>query len=242
MWSDETADAAFLAPACAPAQVDLFTQRTAILRALRETLPDLSGRLLDIGCGSRPYRGVVTAAPGAVTGYVGLDLGRPGYDAPDVAWDGMRMPFAGASMACAIATEVFEHCPDPEVVMREAHRVLVPGGLLFLTVPFLWPLHCVPHDEYRYTPFALTRHLSRAGFTRIEVRALGGWDASLAQMLGLWVRRRWMAPWQRAVLARLVTPIVGWLARADRPPADFRHDGMITGLSARAYKPSTQES
>lgn len=228
-------DTSFLQPECRADVVDLFTHRAAILRALRAVVPDLCGTLLDIGCGSMPYRSLVMA-PGRVRQYVGLDLGRSEYERPDLVWDGAVIPLGDTSVDCAIATEVFEHCPEPERVMREAHRVLKPGGFLFFTVPFLWPLHCVPHDQYRYTPFALERHLLAAGFARAEIGALGGWDASLAQMLGLWVRRRWMAPWQRAALTRVVTPIVAWLARADQPPADFGHDGMITGLAGRAFK------
>ena len=233
-----TTESSFLNPTCTPQDLDSFTQRSSILRALRSTLPELQGRLLDIGCGCMPYRRLVTHPSTRVSSYVGLDLPRSGYDEPDVVWDGVTMPFEDDSFDCAIATEVFEHCPDPELVMKEAHRVLKPGGMLFFTVPFLWPLHCVPHDQYRYTPFALERHLQRAGFERSAISALGGWDASLAQMLGLWVKRRWMARWQRRILAPALAPVVAWLARKDEPPVDFRRDGMISGLSGSAYKAS----
>jgi SAM-dependent methyltransferase len=229
-------DAMFLNPTCGSEVLDVFTPRHAILRALRQALPEMSGELLDIGCGSMPYKPLVTGPPGRVTRYVGLDLAHSSYSRPDVEWDGRHMPLGDASVDCALATEVFEHCPDPEIVMREAHRVLKPGGVMFFSVPFLWPLHCVPNDAYRYTPFALDRHLKNAGFASVHIQALGGWDASLAQMMGLWVRRRWMSPWRRAILSRLAAPAVEWLVRHDDAPSDFERDGMITGLFGRAFK------
>jgi len=84
--------------------------------------------------------------------------------------------------------------------MKEIWRVLKPGGILFFTVPFLWNLHEIPYDEYRYTPFALKRHLTQSGFNEIEIKAMGGWDAALAQMLGLWVRRRFNKTKKQKVL------------------------------------------
>jgi SAM-dependent methyltransferase len=137
-----------------------------------------------------------------------------------------------------LATEVLEHCADPEQVIREARRVLKPGGLFFFTVPFLWPLHDVPDDEYRYTPFSLERHLRQGGFTDIRLQALGGWDASLAQMIALWVRGRPMAQWKHEMLSAVARPFIRFLLRRDRPPASFDRYEMITGLSGTARRPA----
>jgi SAM-dependent methyltransferase len=229
----------FLDPRATPVTLDSFGVRRAILRALQAELPNLTGAVLDIGCGYMPYKSLLLAPPSRATRYIGLDLTASLYRSkPDLTWDGRNIPLPEAAVDCAVATEVLEHCSAPDVVLREILRVLKPGGRLFLTVPFLWPLHDVPYDEYRYTPFALERHLASAGFVGIRLQALGGWDASLAQMIGLWVRGRPMSRSRRRALSRLAVPVVRWLLRWDRLPESFTENVMITGLSGTAEKPA----
>jgi SAM-dependent methyltransferase len=229
----------FLSPQLETDNLDCFIVRSAILRQIEVWLPQMSGRLLDVGCGRMPYRSLLLSGPGQVREYLGLDFGDGPIhrNRPDICWLNGRIPLDDGAVNCALCTEVLEHCAQPEAVLKEVHRVLSPGGSVFLTTPFLWPLHEVPFDEYRYTPFALQRHLEGAGFSLIEVGALGGWDASLAQMIGLWVRRRPMSHWKRTVLSRVLRPVIGWLAARDHCPHEFGESDMITGLHATARKP-----
>jgi SAM-dependent methyltransferase len=228
----------FLAPSSRRGNLDRFIVRAAILRELQLALPSFRGRVLDVGCGQKPYRSLILRPPSQAKEYVGLDMQTARYGVePDVSWDGRHMPFEDESFDFALATEVLEHCPEPIQMLREVCRILRPGGGLFFTVPFVWPLHEVPHDEFRYTPFAMERILRDSGFDRICLKALGGWDASLAQLLGLWVRRRPMSGWKRSILSRLLAPFIRWLARRDDRAVEFKENAMISGLAGIATKP-----
>jgi SAM-dependent methyltransferase len=220
-------------------KLDLYIIRTSIENSIKTILPRLKGTLLDLGCGHMPYKPLFTSEQTAVTKYIGLDLeDNPIHkNKPDITWKEDKIPLDDETIDCAIATEVFEHCPDLKKVMSEINRVLKPDSLLFFTVPFFWPLHEVPYDEYRYTPFSLNRILMDSGFSNIELKPLGGWDASLAQMLGLWARRRPMNKWNRLFLSVLLMPFVSLLYRSDKKlNTKFIESAMITGLSGTALK------
>jgi SAM-dependent methyltransferase len=234
--------AQFLDPPCRPSTLDSFGNRRLILAALRGSLPRFSGVVLDVGCGQKPYESLLLAPPSRASHYIGLDLSTNDYGTPDLEWDGRIIPLDASSVDSVLMTEVLEHCPRPGEVLAEIHRVLKPCGFLFLTVPFIWPIHDVPHDEYRYTPFALRRHMSEAGFRDIDIQATGGRHAVLALTLGLWVRRtlltsRWHVA-AKAVLSWLLWPMVWLLLKIDLPPPEFEESVMLVGLSAAAIKPA----
>lgn len=220
--------------------LDRYIVRTAILRSLKENLALFGGKLLDAGCGKMPYKGYILNNS-KVEEYVGLDIESARiYDQkiqPDFTWNGVTMPFEDGAFDCAIATEVLEHCPEPEVFLREVHRVLKTDGVLFLTVPFIWNLHEVPFDQYRFTPFSLERHLSNSGFGSIVLKPMGGWHAAMAQMMGLWVRRSGLPSRVKGILSILFKPLMRFLIRMDhRKKVLFEERSMITGLYGSARK------
>jgi len=196
---------------CRLSNLDNYFVRRSILHSLRQSMPRFRGALLDVGCGEQPYRDLIRLEAPLVRSYTGLDLDHPYYrKKPDLLWDGTAIPLADRSVDVVLLTEVLEHCPDPAGVLREIHRVLKPDGWLFFTVPFVWPLHDVPYDEYRYTPFALGRLLGGAGFPpdRQELWALGGTDATLATVLGIWIKRRPMPGFVRHALGLALYPVL----------------------------------
>lgn len=48
-------------------------------------------------------------------------------------------------------TSVLEHSSRPWVVAENLQRLMVPGGTIFVTTPFVWPVHEYPGDFWRMT-------------------------------------------------------------------------------------------
>jgi SAM-dependent methyltransferase len=162
----------------------LYLHLAPLWCALRTTLGSCRGRVLDIGCGLQPYRSFLDAT---LTEYTGLD--RPGpLSTPTVEGDAENMPFPDGHFDVVFSNQVFEHLPDPALALREAVRVLRPGGRLILTVPGVWPTHEAPHDYWRFTRYGLMHLLDNVGID-YQLQALGGIWATIGQMINLTLYR-----------------------------------------------------
>lgn len=78
----------------------------------------------------------------------------------DVVADAHDLPFEDNSFEVILCSEVLEHLHTPEKAIAEMRRVLEPGGALILTTRFMFPMHDVPHDYFRYTESGM-KHLFR---------------------------------------------------------------------------------
>lgn len=219
--------------------IDRFYIKSSIFKFINLSKEKLKGDLLDIGCGEKPYESLIRSNP-KINSYAGIDLiGGKEYKQgikPDFFWNGVTFPFEKETYDSAMATEVLEHCPEPQVALKEIFRILKPGSPLVLTVPFIWPTHESPYDFYRYTPFGLKYQLESAGFQDIEIKGLGGWDASLAQVLGLWLKRRKMSKKNQKRLFWILKPAIHYLLNKDRILEEFSEQNLMTSLGAIAWK------
>lgn len=73
----------------------------------------------------------------------------------DIFGDAHQLPMKDNSFDNILCTEVLEHLHSPRIAIAAMRRVLKPGGKLILSTPFLMPLHDVPEDYYRFTPYGL---------------------------------------------------------------------------------------
>jgi SAM-dependent methyltransferase/spore maturation protein CgeB len=121
------------------------------------------GRVLDIGC-SQGIASLLMAREGHDVVGVDVELDRVAYalndraqEPPEVAErvhflgaSGAALPFADASFDTVLLGEILEHLDKPEAVLDEVARVLVPGGVVAITVPF----GLSPHHDHRETFYA----------------------------------------------------------------------------------------
>jgi SAM-dependent methyltransferase len=130
---------------------------------------EVSGHLLDVGAGNRPFEGWYRPL---TTWSVAIDV----VPAPDLGALSLAnaLPFSDRSFDTVMCTSVLEHVEEPERAVEEMARVLKPGGRLLITVPFLYPTHEAPFDFWRTTHHGLESLLERHGFDVEDVAAQGG--------------------------------------------------------------------
>lgn len=89
----------------------------------------------------------------------------------DIGGDLLAVPVASEALDGVILTEVLEHCTDPFRAVAEVHRVLKPGGVLFVTSPFIWPWHgCGAYEDYwRFTDQGW--ELLLKDFSKVDIRS-----------------------------------------------------------------------
>lgn len=155
--------------------------RKHLLRAFTRLAPRLSGRMMDFGCGSKPYKSLFS-----VEEYLGVDYENPGHphlnEQIDVFYDGRSLPFPDNHFNSAFSSEVFEHIFNLQDILKELYRVIKTDGLLLISCPFAYCEHEVPHDFARYSSFGLRHLLEQNGFEIIEQEKTGNSIETIHQL------------------------------------------------------------
>jgi SAM-dependent methyltransferase len=154
----------------------------------------LKGRLLDIGCGSKPYKKLFV-----VDEYVGLDIDSEitrKRNMAEVLYDGKLFPLPSNSFDSALCNQVLEHVFNPDEFLSEIYRVLKPNGKLLLTLPFVWDEHEQPYDYARYSSFGLRALLEKNGFAIRQHKKLGADATILFQLVNAYLFKV-TQPWSK---------------------------------------------
>jgi len=91
---------------------------------------------------------------GSGSKFVGANVVNLDYYAfPDVhiVADATKLPFQDGSVDAVVCESLLEHAEDPEAIAREIARVVRPGGMAYILVPFMLGYHSAPSDYRRWT-------------------------------------------------------------------------------------------
>jgi SAM-dependent methyltransferase len=170
----------------------LYYIRKGLYRKISLYAPQMSGDLLDFGCGEKPYKSLFTN----VQSYTGLDYDSEGHnhanESIDVYYDGVTIPFEANHFDSIFTSEVFEHVFTLPQILPELNRVLKMGGKILITCPFSWEEHEVPIDYARYTQFALIDMLEKNGFKIQTIDKNGHFLSALHQLFVLYISDHWI--------------------------------------------------
>ena len=178
-----------------------YLVRNRLLQGISKHVYKLHGKLLDFGCGAKPYKNIIN-----VEEYIGLDFPSEGHDHTnemiDVFYDGISIPFEDDCFDSIFSSEVFEHVFNLEEVLKELFRVLKPGGVILITCPFAIGEHEQPNDYARYTSFALKHLMRKTGFDVVHYEKLGGSIDAIIQLRLTYFQRNIMPYFEKIPLLR----------------------------------------
>ena len=194
-------------------------------------------RLLDVGCGQKPYEPVF--APYART-YVGVDP----VENPRAELRGPveALPVEDGSFDVVLCNQVLEHADDPALAVRELWRAVAPGGRLLLTTHGTQVYHPSPVDYWRWTHAGLEKILRDNGeWASVSVTPASGTTACIAMLLNIYLdlaaRRVRLGPVARPLIAGLNAAAEA-IDRRSPSLREPRPGTLIANFHAVAEKPS----
>jgi len=163
-----------------------YAVRAPLVRWLRDQAHDAYGslgryRVLDVGCGQKPYESVFAPYADA---YVGVDP----VDNPRAELKGSveDLPVEDESFDVVLCNQVLEHCDDPALAVRELRRVTAPGGRVLASTHGVMPYHPSPSDYWRWTHSGLEKLFADNGpWASVTVAPASGTTACIAMILSM---------------------------------------------------------
>lgn len=162
-------------------------------------------RLLDVGCGTKPYQRFFDTA----SVYVGVD---PSGKA-DLLGSAESIPVEDGSYDVVLCNQVLEHCTDPAQAVRELRRVVAPGGRVLLSTHGVQVYHPAPQDLWRWTHAGLESVFHANGeWSKVTVVPGSGPASCIGMLMAIYVDLL-LKRLHLRFLARPLVAVLNWSGR-----------------------------
>jgi SAM-dependent methyltransferase len=142
---------------------------------------DFKGKLIDIGCGNKPYRDIFKK----ISSYEGIDFkdfsvnkdclpSKPEFYFEENYLKDLRLNFKDDSFDVSVSFQVLEHHKNPKLFIEEMLRITKCHGYVMISFPLVNELHEIPNDYFRFTEFGLREMLCGLNCELLEVKRQGG--------------------------------------------------------------------
>ena len=180
-------------------------------------------RLLDVGCGTKPYEPFFRDA---VAEYVGVDVANPAAELEGTVED---IPVRDGSFDLVLCTQTLEHANDPARAVRELRRVVAAGGRVLASTHGVQVYHPNPDDLWRWTHAGLERLFRENGdWSAVEVTPASGTTACLGMLVAIYINLLAKRLRAGALASPLIASINAAAAAADRAIPRLREPGPGT--------------
>lgn len=94
-----------------------------------------------------------------------------------------KLPFKSNTFDLILSQAVLEHVEDPIQVGREIQRILKPGGVVYVEVAFLHPLHAVPFHYFNHTFWGVEKVFEK--LNKVFTKSEGSLESTISWYLQL---------------------------------------------------------
>ncbi len=115
-----------------------------IIRFIDKCSNKYTGKLVDVGCGSKFYINYFTK----LDKYIGIDIAN---NAADIIADAKFLPIKSESIYIVLYNQVIEHDPESDEIITEIYRIFEKESILILSAPQMGRVHGEPNDYYGHT-------------------------------------------------------------------------------------------
>jgi SAM-dependent methyltransferase len=187
-----------------------------------------SGRILDWGCGSGQMSWLLDRRRLEVVSYDLEDKRSEKFVQPHIPFqlapDGYDLPFSDASFDGVLSCGVLEHVPNERISLAEIHRILKPGGYLFVYqlpqvyayTEFINRMRGLWYHRRRYTLRSATTLLRETGFEILTHRRSNLFPKNLTG-LPAWMRNAYNCISRYVMAAESMlaeVPVLNWLCHS----------------------------